>query len=105
MATKWSIFARTFHSHALGNMLWRRYVNRGEKGGTLRGEYFTLMHFSRETYVCISYGANYCLVFFDISRAILVIIRIRVHEKRYLIAKIAMTHKLHSVCVYIYVYI
>lgn len=74
--------------------------SRGERWDE-RGEYFTLMHFSRETYVCISYGANYCLVFFDISRAILVIIR--VHEKRYLIARIAMTHKLQSVCMYIYI--
>lgn len=75
--------------------------SRGERWDERR-EYFTLMHFSRETYVCISYGANYCLVFFDISRAVLVIIR--VHEKRYLIAKIAMTHKLEN-GIYIYIYI
>lgn len=73
--------------------------SRGERWDERR-EYFTLMHFSRETYVCISYGANCCLVFFDISRAVLVIIR--VHEKRYLIAKIAMTHKLEN-GIYIYI--
>ena len=79
--------------------------SRGERWDERR-EYFTLMHFSPETYVCISYGANYCPVFFDISRATLVIIRIWVREKRYLIAKIAMTHKLETVYnIYICIYI